>query len=318
MTPTLDIIVVNWNSGQQLKDCLGSITGVSRRGFNLNNVIVVDNASSDGSASDLGDLQLSLQVIRNKKNMGFGAACNQGAAESRSDFLLFVNPDCLLYDDSIDKPICFLVHEDNNEVGICGIQLIDENGSVWRSCSRFPTTWSFVCKAIGLTHLIPKWFSGYLMNEWDHRESRQVDHVTGAFYLVRRSLFEELGGFDEIFYVYLEDLDFSLRARGAGFRSYYLADTQAFHKGGGSSEQIAGRRIFLSLQSRVVYALKHFSKPSAVGIFLLTGLIEPISRVLLAGSRRSVKELRAVVEAYLLFWKSVPTTLRVVVGKHLL
>jgi GT2 family glycosyltransferase len=126
---------------------------------------------------------------------------------------------------------------ENADVGICGIQLQDDSGHIARSCARFPSLRIFAMQALGLNTL--PWFRSWGMHmlEWDHGKTREVDHVIGAFYLMRRALFESLGGFDERFFVYLEDLDFSLRARKAGWSSVYLATTQAFHAGGGVSNQ---------------------------------------------------------------------------------
>ena len=104
------------------------------------------------------------------------------------------------------------------------------------------------------------------MREWNHEESREVDQVMGAFFLVRQKLFEEWGGFDERFFVYLEDVDFSSRARRVGWRSFYMAGVKAYHKGGGTSEQIKSTRLFYSLRSRILYSYKHFSCASATAL----------------------------------------------------
>lgn len=116
------------------------------------------------------------------------------------------------------------------------------------------------------------------MTEDEHLVTQQVDHVIGAFYLVRRSVFEALLGFDERFFLYLEDLDFSLRARKAGWRTVYCAETWAFHEGGGSSKQIKARRLFYALRSRLVYAFKHFPFSGAFAVLLATVFVEPWTR----------------------------------------
>src|SRR5660398_194498 len=110
------------------------------------------------------------------------------------------------------------------------------------SCARFPCVSGFLAHAVGLDRSFPR--LGHFMAEWDHLANRQVDHVIGAFFLVRRGLFEQLQGFDERFFVYFEDVDFSCRAKQSGWKSYYLADTQAFHAGGGTSNQVKAQRSF--------------------------------------------------------------------------
>jgi len=104
----LDIVIVNWNSGEQLKSCLESIVKTDKTGFELNKVVVVDNASSDNSLFGLEEIDLPLKIIRNSTNRGFAAACNQGAKESDADYLLFLNPDTVLFKDSLSKPIAFM------------------------------------------------------------------------------------------------------------------------------------------------------------------------------------------------------------------
>jgi GT2 family glycosyltransferase len=144
------------------------------------------------------------------------------------------------------------------------------------------------------------------MAEWDHASILQVDHVIGAFFLVRREIFNSLNGFDDRFFVYLEDLDFSFRARKAGWRSMYLADAQAFHAGGGTSNQVKARRLFYSLRSRLLYAFKHFSWLGAIAVVLATLLVEPLSRSAQALFRASLSTLRETWAAYGMLWRWLP------------
>ena len=142
--PVLDIIIVNWNAGHQLRDCLESIMAAKRDGFFLDRVVVVDNASTDSSLCLSGSLKVPLVLIRNTANRGFGAACNQGADGSRADYLLFLNPDTCLFTESLSKPVQFMEHHPGGKhTGICGVQLVNDKGEVSRSCSRFPTVLSY-------------------------------------------------------------------------------------------------------------------------------------------------------------------------------
>ena len=128
MNPSLDIVIVNWNAGKQLHDCLESIASVARDGFTLRRVVLVDNGSSDDSIVGLDSYSFPLDLIRNSVNQGFGAACNQGAALCDSQFILFLNPDTVLLEHSLTAPLAFMDNETNKDVGICGIQLVDEMG----------------------------------------------------------------------------------------------------------------------------------------------------------------------------------------------
>ena len=307
--PSLDIIIVNWNSGDQLRRCLASIAKADQGSFDLNRVCVVDNASGDNSLGDMEKCDLPIQVIRNGINRGFAAACNQGAANSDTDYLLFLNPDTRLNADSLTKPLAFMQNAIARNIGVVGIQLVDDSGEISRSCARFPTLGLFFSKALGLDRMFPRYFPGNFILEWDHRKSKEVDHVMGAFFLVRRSLFESLNGFDERFFVYFEDLDFSFRAYQAGWKDFYLAEARVYHKGGGASAQVKSTRLFYSLRSRILYGYKHFGPGGATGLALGTLLLEPLTRLVWATARRSGSEAIETARGYLMLWKSAPILL---------
>lgn len=302
----IDIVIVNWNSGDQLWRAVNSLAEFGAGA--VNEVVVVDNASSDDSLQRVeaytGERPFALRVIRNQTNLGFGAACNQGASLTRSEFLLFLNPDAALFADTLPKAMAYMRDSRNARVGICGVQLFDEQMRLSRSCARFPDVRKFLAHAVGLDRVSPK--LGHLMTDWDHMETREVDHVIGAFFLVRRKVFDAVGGFDEQFFVYLEDLDFSHRAHMGGWRSVYLASAQAFHAGGGTSRQVKARRLFYSLRSRLLYAFKHFSWMGAMLVLLSTLLVEPISRSLLALLRRSWSGFKETWAAYGMLWRWLP------------
>jgi GT2 family glycosyltransferase len=274
--------------------------------FDLSRVVIVDNGSSDGSVADLQDINLPIALILNSDNKGFAAACNRGAKDGKADYILFLNPDTLLFEKSLSVPIHFLGNSENSAVGIVGIQLVDDTRTVLRTCACFPTAGRFIVKMLALDKLFPSCFPNHFMTEWDHASNSYVDEVMGAFFFVRRSLFESLGGFDERFFGYFEEVDFSRRAQQVGYRCFYLAEAQAYHKGGGSSEQIRAGRLFYSLRSRVLYGYKHFSWFSATSLMLATAFIEPLSRLALGIGRRSVQDVAETITAYKMFSKALP------------
>ncbi|OEU78152.1 MAG: glycosyl transferase, partial [Desulfobacterales bacterium C00003060] len=243
-------------------------------------------------------------VIRNTGNRGFAAACNQGAKGSVADYLLFLNPDTRLFKDSLVQPLVFVERPDNRRVGIVGIQLVDENGRIARTCARFPMPGMFFSKMLGLDRLFPRYFPSHFMNEWGHGETREVDHVMGAFFLIRRQLFETLRGFDERFFVYLEDLDLSRRAYNASWKTVYLADAKAYHKGGGTSEQVRALRLSYSLRSRIKYGYKHFDRFPATLLMVSTLFLEPLCRLVLATWRRSATEVKTL-KGFGMLWRSI-------------
>ena len=285
--PTLAIVIVNWNAGLQLRACLASIAAAARSGFVLTDVVVVDNASADGSADGLESIDLPLRIVRNDDNRGFAAACNQGAAvlDLEPDYLLFLNPDTRLQTDSLSAASAFMEHADHRRYAVYGCRMVDESGRTVRSCSRFPGIGTFVQKMLGLDHLLPRVFHGLHLAEFDHESDRDVDHVIGAFYFVRASRFRTLGGFDERFFIYLEDLDFSLRVHRFGERIRYSAASSIVHKGGGTSERIRAARLAYALDSRLRYCDKHFSRTAAALVRLGTLYVEPLTRIVYALTR---------------------------------
>ena len=307
----LDIVIVNWNTGPQLRDCLRSISLASSDSvIRLGRCVVVDNASVDGSAGGLEILPLPLTLVNNSENKGFAAACNQGAALGCADFLLFLNPDTQLFPESLTKPLLFLQSEQNERVGVIGIQLVDEYGVVQRNVARFPTPGSLFYQMLGLDRLWPRHFPSHFMTEWDHQESREVDQVIGAFYLVRREIFEEFKGFDERFFMYFEELDFAFRMKKAGWKIYYLSDARAFHHRGGATDQVKARRLSYVLRSRVFYVAKHFGASSARGILLASFGIELWIRLGWSLIRLSWSNFVETLRAYAMFAGMLPQILR--------
>ena len=301
--PSVHVVIVNWNSGAQLRDWLRSFAAVAADDVALERVTVVDNASTDGSAEGV-DTSLPLVVIRNADNRGFAAACNQGAAGSGAEYLLFLNPDTRLMPGSLELPARYLHSEHHEDVGIVGIQLLGEAGHVARNTARAPTARSMTGNSLGLDRLLPSVFPSHFVTEWAHDETRTVDQVMGAFFFVRRSVFEALGGFDERFFVYYEDLDFAMRARQRGWSSVYLATAQAYHRGQGTTEAATERRMFYFCRSKILFASKWFSSIGTFAVIGATLVIEPIVR-LIAAPRSG----RSVLRACRMLWRDLPRIL---------
>jgi GT2 family glycosyltransferase len=220
--------------------------------------------------------------------------------------LLFLNPDVELRSGCLEQPARFLAHAANETVGIVGIQLLDAEGVVLRSCARLPTVWSLLGHSLALDRLMPSVFPPHFLLEWDHRETRPVDQVMGAFYLVRRSLFDALGGFDERFFVYFEDLDFAVRSRKQGLASVYLATAQVFHLGCGTTHNIKARRLFYSARSRILYSLKHFGIGGATAVAAVALLLEPIMRLAAASASLRLINIKDVACGFGMLWADLP------------
>src|SRR5262245_20756676 len=307
---TVDIVIVNWNSGVLLRRCVASIGCLSRVNYTLDRVTVVDNASTDDSASALG---ASVDLVRNCENRGFGRASNQGARLGNAELLLFLNPDVMLEPDSLTAAVSRL--NDDPTIHAIGIRLLDDAGAAHRSCCRIPTVRMLLAHSLG-TDRVPLFArTGYAMREWAHEDTRFVDHVIGAFYLVRRRVFERLDGFDERFFVYLEDLDLSNRIKASGGRCLYIADGFAHHVGGGTTRAIKARRLFYSLRSRLQYTAKHHGWVGLVPLGAATLIVEPLVRLVAALLQRSWTDVKAIAGAYGLVYRSIGRRARELVSQ---
>ncbi len=305
-TKCLAVVIVNWNAGDLLRACLVSLGHAALpHGWRMQ-VVVVDNDSNDASLDRLPNL-VDLHILRQRTNLGFGAACNRGASlATTADLLLFLNPDTTVPQQTLVHAIAAMEHQAHVRTGILGVQMQDAQGRPVQSCSRFPQADRFLAQAMGLDRLWPSW--GHLMREWDHRDARVVDQVIGAFFLVRRQLFDSLGGFDERFFVYYEEVDFSLRAKQAGWTSYFDSSVGVYHEGGGTSKNIKARRLFYALRSRLVYADKHFASLPKGVVWLCTWVLEPLTRAVQLILTARFSELKDLGQAYRWLATSQPTT----------
>lgn len=306
MEPRLfDIVTVNWNAGTQIADCVRSVeahgTGLVAR------CIVVDNGSTDGSL-DLLD-ENSAIVIRNNNNLGFGVACNIGAMLGNAPFIVFLNPDAMCAPDALPTIARFMTSAEGMHVAVCGIRLIGEDGNTQAHCSRFPSVRTFIGMSLGLTDLLPRIFPPLVREDWPHDRSGDVDHVIGAFYVMRRTVFETIGGFDPRFFVYYDDLDLSNEVRRRGWRIHYLAEATSFHRGGGVSDQVKAHRLAYGIRSRILYAFKYFPYWQAGIVAAAALLLEPLARTARAVAHRSWSELRDTWRGFGMIYVGFPKTI---------
>lgn len=298
MISSLDIVIVNWNAGKLLLECVRSIGLALNGSFKLNSVTIVDNASQDNSLNGIEDIQLPINLIRNADNFGFARSCNLGAGTSQADYILFLNPDTRLFENSLQVPITFLDNPMNEGVGIVGVKIVDEKENVSRNCARFPTPLGMIYMSLGLDKIFPNVFPAHFMTEWDHLDSRVVDQIMGSFLLIRRDLFKRLNGFDERFFVYYEDADLSLRAKQNGYLSYYLSAASVYHKGGGVSEKVKAQRLFYNLRSKILYSRKHFNFISGFFVSFFILFCEPVARVINAIFNSSIDSIKEILSGY--------------------
>jgi len=287
----VDVIIVNWNSGEYIKKCIDSIFSNDNKNF-INTIFIIDNGSTDASLNKV-ELNKKIKIIRNKTNMGFSKACNQGFKLSTCTYVLLLNPDTQLLNNTIADCITFM--NQNTETDILGCQLLNDKREITPSCSRFPTAIGVLSDSLGLSKIVPSLFKpAIILTNWDHKESRYVDQLMGAFMFMRRSIFEKIGYFDERFFVYYEEIDFSKRVAQKGGKSFFNANIKAIHSGHGTTNSVKGLRLFLNLRSRLQYAKKHFNYGGYACVWLCTFFIEPFTRslfLLLSGKMDEISDL---------------------------
>jgi len=274
-------------------------------------LIVVDNGSSDNSVEPILNMPC-VQLVKSESNLGFGGGCNRGAALGKASFILFLNPDIRFDPDTLEKLLSFIMSDQLAEdIGIIGVQLIGRDGQVQKNIACFPRYHHLFPRMLGLDRILPQLFKPHYLKEKDYSQTQPVEQIPGAFFLVKRALFERLDGFDERFFMYYEDVDFSYRAHLAGWNTLYLAEISVQHIGGGTTEQIKDRRLFYSLRSRVMYTGKHFGRVRAAVLIFGILILEFPSRLIRALLHFSFDELSATIKALGFFLVNLPE----VIGK---
>jgi len=269
----LSVIIVNYNVKYFLEQCLHSVQKACL-GIDAE-IIVADNNSTDGSETYLTDKFPAVHFIWNNENAGFAKANNQALAQASGDFILFLNPDTLLSEDSIGKSLKFL--QENNMAGAVGIRMIDGSGNFLKESKRaFPWPLVSFYKTSGLATAFAGsgHFNKYALGSLDKEAIHQVDILSGAFLMGRRNLLQHLGGFDESFFMYGEDIDLSYRIQQCGKKNYYLGHLNIVHFKGESIGSNKSRHNLIFYKAMNVFVKKHYRGMSAVGlkILLQTGI----------------------------------------------
>jgi N-acetylglucosaminyl-diphospho-decaprenol L-rhamnosyltransferase len=268
--PDLAVIVVNHNAGPYLGRCLESVHGAA--GDLRTQVVIVDNASADGSVEAVGGDDGHV-LVRNPENRGFGAAANQGIAASSTPFVLLLNPDARIVGGTLAALV--KVGRERPDAGAVGALVRNPDGSIQPSARRVPR----LGEALGHAFLGPiapgnRWTRSYTMADWDRASEREVEWVAGSAMLLRREALDEVGAFDEGYFMYVEDVDLCTRLRAAGWRVLFSPELEVVHQIGVSTRGQRGRMAFE--HSRSIY--RYFSKFRADGARVL---LKPPVRVAL-------------------------------------
>lgn len=258
----LSIVIVNHNVRHFVEQCLHSVRRASD-GIDCE-VVVVDNASVDGSREYLKNRFRGVRFIWNEANEGFAKANNQGIRATRGKYILFLNPDTLLSEGCLNG--CIRQLETDPGTGAVGVRMIDGSGRFLKESKRgFPTPDAALFKLFGLSSLFPRspLFARYHMGHLDPLQDHPTDVLSGAFLMVRRDIMDRIGGFDEDFFMYGEDIDLSYRILKAGFTNRYLADHPIIHFKGESTEKGNLNYVRMFYRAMAVFARKHYGKGRA-------------------------------------------------------
>lgn len=296
----LTVIIVSYNVKFFLEQCLCS---VQRAAANDVEVLVIDNNSADGSVEYLQEKYPFAQFIISNDNMGFARANNQALKKARGKYILFLNPDTIIPQDLFTNCISFM--DAHADAGALGVRMIDGSGQFLKESKRgFPSPWVAFCKMSGLTNLFPrsKTFARYYMGHLAEKETQIVDALAGACMFVRKELVEKIGGFDEQFFMYAEDIDLSYRLQRTGFKNLYFPHCTIIHFKGESTRKDR-KYVQFFYKAMIQFVRKHFGKNWLLetGIHLRAALTPSTAKLtmnnaasyqfLLAGEEQSFDEL---------------------------
>ena len=262
MTAQLSVVIVSFHSRDALARCLDSIER-DAGGMRVE-VIVVDNASHDGTVEWLAAAHPAVRAVENADNAGFTRGVNQGLALARGEALFVLNPDCEVLPGAFTRLLAALTADPT--VAAVAPALVDDRGQIARSCGRLPDLWTLLADHFGLASAFPAspLFGGY---KYGGRAMRSLDRVgwaSGAALLIRRNAFERVGGLDERIFMYMEEVDWCRRAAAVGLGIRYVPDAQVVHLGQQSSRRVLGLTYLHNLRSRVYYFRKHHGPVAAL------------------------------------------------------
>jgi len=255
-TPELSVVIPSWNTKDYLAACLAHLAAAAKP---TTEVIVVENASQDGSSEYLRAEHPEITLIQNEKNEGFARGSNQGMRVARGKYVLLLNTDTEVFPDAIERLVRFL--DEHPEHGAVAPRLVHRDGRTQRTVQEFPT----LKTALYFSTPLERWFPEsqelrrYFMRDWDQESSRDVDQPPAAVLLLRRSVLERVGLFDEELWLFYNDVDLSRRIRAAGFRTHYLAEAKVVHHVGGSTSKF---RDFVAVwqRDRLRFYRKHYGR----------------------------------------------------------
>ncbi len=267
----LSVVIVNYNVKHFLEQCLHSVQN-ALKGIE-SEILVVDNNSVDGSCMMVEEKFPGVRLIQNKTNTGFSYANNQAIKISRGEYVLLLNPDTLVEEDTFKKIIKYM--DSHPDAGALGVKMIDGKGNFLPESKRgLPTPMVAFYKIFGFSRLFPhsKTFNRYHLGYLDNEEVHQVEILSGAFMFIRKLALEKSGLLDESFFMYGEDIDLSYRILKSGYKNIYYPETTIIHYKGESTKKGSINYVLVFYRAMAIFARKHFSKKNADTFSLLINI----------------------------------------------
>ncbi len=288
------VIIVSWNARELLRGCLESLQ--QNASDVVKEIIVVDNASSDGSPAMVASEFPTVQLVCSEQNLGFARANNVGLKQATGEFVALINSDVVVHPNCLQRLVAFM--QAHADIGLIGPKIFGGDSLLQRSCRLLPGKWNLAVQALGLDRCLWRWgwFSGREMRHWDQLNSAEVEVLSGCFWLAREKAAAQVGGLDERFFFYAEDVDWCKRFREAGWQTYFLAEATATHFGGGSSANAPLKYSLLMLDANLKYWRKHHGRfgagyYNAIMVLHFTCRVIPLAilRWLRVGSQEQVR-----------------------------
>lgn len=307
----ISIIIVSWNAREFLRSCLESIRAASRP--IVGEIIVVDNASADGSPDMVAQEFPEVSLVRSKENLGFARANNLAMSRATSDYWALVNSDVVVHPGCFEALVEFLAR--HPEAGLIGPKILGADGQLQWTCRRFPTFWNTLCRTLALDGPLGRspLFSGREMRHWNHEGLMEVEVLSGCFWLARRTAVDQVGGLDERFFFYAEDVDWCKRFRAAGWKVVFVPSAKATHYGGASSSNAPLRFSVEMLRANLIYWKKHYGWLGQAAFYLLSLayyairlVVYGVKRMVGADSENQYKFTRSVVGVHWLLTGRIP------------
>jgi GT2 family glycosyltransferase len=270
--PVLSIVIVTWNGKRYALECLESLYA---HPINVPfEIIVVDNASTDGTPEAIRKRFPQVQVVENQANLGFAKANNIGMSLAGGKYVCLINSDVVVYPGCLDQMRALM--EANHNIGIMGPKMLCRDGNVGLSVMRLPTVWNTLCAALALNSMFPtsSLFAGFSIRTDAISAVTDVQVVTGWFWMISRTALQQVGGLDERFFMYGEDIDWCHRFGKAGWRVVFCGEAEALHYGGASSADTPARFYVEMRRANLQYFRKHHGLTGAFGYRLAIGVHE--------------------------------------------